>query len=54
MFDEISTVIPGASNAAQVSANLQALKSPALTNEQMQRVKAIYDKNIKNAVHQSW
>ena len=54
MHKEVSVLIPGASQVEQVYANLKALEIPDLTNEQMEQVKAIYDKYIKASVHNNW
>ncbi|GHB67905.1 aldo/keto reductase [Persicitalea jodogahamensis] len=54
MFDEVSTVIPGASRPAQVQSNLQAAELPPLTSEQVKAVSAVYAKYIKPSVHQLW
>ena len=54
MYKAVSCIIPGASNESQASSNLVASGLPALTAEQMARVEAIYDKNIKQTVHHLW
>lgn len=54
MFDEVSTVIPGASKPEQVLSNVKASDIPRLTQEQMHRVNAIYEESIKEDVHQRW
>lgn len=54
MFDEVSCIIPGASNPEQAAANLQALDFPNLTDEQLAGVKEIYEKYIKKSVHHLW
>lgn len=54
MFDAVSTVIPGASNASQVVSNVRAAELPPLTDEQMDGVKAIYDQYIKASIHDLW
>ncbi|WP_210488866.1 aldo/keto reductase [Rufibacter aurantiacus] len=54
MFPEVSTVIPGASRPEQVTSNLAAAALPALTQEQMEGVRTIYDRYIKPTVHQQW
>jgi aryl-alcohol dehydrogenase-like predicted oxidoreductase len=54
MFPEVSTVIPGASRAKQVQPNLDAAKLRALTSAEMEGVKAVYDKYIKQSVHPQW
>ncbi|MBC6612294.1 aldo/keto reductase [Hymenobacter sp. BT507] len=54
MFDEVSCVIPGASKPEQLASNLQAAELPALTEEQMQAVRDIYNQKIRPQVHQVW
>jgi len=54
MFDEVSTVIPGASKPEQVLSNIKASEIPPITQEQMHRVNAIYEEHIKQEVHQRW
>ena len=54
MFDQVSCVIPGASRAEHVEANVQASGWPALTGQQMAGVQAIYEKYIKDPVHHLW
>ena len=54
MFDEVSCVIPGASRPKQILSNIQAAELPALSAEQMQAVRAIYDEKIKPLVHYTW
>jgi len=54
MFDEVSCVIPGASRPEQLESNIQAANMPALTPEQMQAVRDIYDQRIRPMVHQLW
>lgn len=54
MFDEVSCVIPGASKPSQLQSNLHAAELPALSQEQMQAVKTIYEQRIKPLVHYSW
>lgn len=54
MFDEVSTVIPGASRVEQVQSNGKASDLPALTPEQMKGVREIYEQYIKPSVHGSW
>ena len=54
MFDAVSTVIPGASNAHQVISNIRAGESPPLTDVQMDGVKRIYNEYIRESVHDLW
>lgn len=54
MFDEVSTVIPGASNPDQLKSNLEVSELPALTSQQMEAVRKVYDQYIKADVHALW
>lgn len=54
MHPEVSVVIPGASKAAQVSANIKAAELPPLTEAQMKAVTAVYDKYLRQSVHPQW
>ena len=54
MHDAVSVVIPGASKEEQVYLNLKAAELPDLTEEQMNRVEEIYNKYIKESVHNNW
>lgn len=53
-FEEVSVVIPGASRPEQVLENMKALERPALTLDEMEQVKAVYDQFIRPTVHQLW
>jgi aryl-alcohol dehydrogenase-like predicted oxidoreductase len=46
MFPEVSCIIPGASNPAQVLQNLQAMDYPDLSREQMTAIRDIYMRRI--------
>lgn len=50
----VTTIIPGASKPEQVTANLDSLNYPALSEDQSFNVNAVYDKYIKKSVHQLW
>jgi aryl-alcohol dehydrogenase-like predicted oxidoreductase len=54
MNEAISVVIPGAKNAEQARANLGAAALALLSPETMNRIRSIYETNIKPAVHQRW
>ncbi len=54
MFNEVSCIIPGASNQAHVESNNTSSGLPDLTREQLDGVKAIYEKKIKKYVHHLW
>jgi aryl-alcohol dehydrogenase-like predicted oxidoreductase len=51
---EVSCVIPGARNELQAAENARASDLPALTAEQMNILKRIYEENIAPLVHQRW
>ena len=53
-FDAVSCIIPGASTSAQVASNLQCLSLPDFTEEQQTQMQEIYQKYIKQNVHQLW
>ncbi|HVI87460.1 MAG TPA: aldo/keto reductase [Dongiaceae bacterium] len=54
MFDAVTTVIPGAKNAQQAAANTAAAALPPLGGDEMRAVAAVYDKYIRQHVHQRW
>ncbi|RMG20614.1 MAG: aldo/keto reductase [Bacteroidetes bacterium] len=54
MFEEVSCVIPGASRVEQVVDNVAAAELPPLTAEQMQAVRAIYERYFRAQVHHQW
>lgn len=54
MQEAVTAVIPGASKTAQVLSNVRAAEFPALTPQQMEGVRAIYDRYIRPSVHDHW
>ncbi|MDQ2884835.1 MAG: aldo/keto reductase [Chloroflexota bacterium] len=54
MYPEVSTVIAGAKNPQQAEDNTRAAELAPLSEETMQRVRAIYDKYIKSEVQSRW
>jgi aryl-alcohol dehydrogenase-like predicted oxidoreductase len=54
MHQEVSCIIPGASNPQQIMSNLDALQLPDLSETEMQAVQEVYDKFIKYPVHYKW
>lgn len=54
MFPQVSTVIPGASRADQVSANLHAMDLPSVNLKQMEAVRTVYEKYFKADIHHLW
>lgn len=53
-FQEVSTIIPGASRVEQVHSNISTLDIPELTNEQFDKIDSIYNDLIKASVHHLW
>lgn len=54
MHDAVSAVIPGASRREQLLSNVRAAELPALSNEQMDAVRAIYDRYLRASIHENW
>jgi len=54
MFDAVSCAIPGGKRPSQVDENCAASDLPALPDAAMEAVRKIYEKRIKDAVHQRW
>lgn len=54
MQEAVTAVIPGASKTAQVLSNVRAAELPALTPQQMEGVRTIYDRYIRPSVHEHW
>ncbi len=50
----VSTVIPGARNPDQVSSNVAAAGLPPLRSEQLDGVRDVYDRLIREHVHDRW
>lgn len=54
MFDAVTCTIPGAKRKQQAEENFSASELPQLTDKTMEEVKRIYDKYIKENVHNYW
>ena len=54
MYPEVSVVIPGASRAEQVKSNVKAAELSPLSEQQMQKVKDIYDRYLRESIHPQW
>jgi aryl-alcohol dehydrogenase-like predicted oxidoreductase len=54
MHPAVSCAIPGARRPEQVEDNLAAAGMPALSDETMQRIRGIYDHNVRPEVHHLW
>lgn len=54
MFDAVTCAIPGAKNPDQARDNVEAANLPALSDEQMQTIRDLYDQHIRAGVHHRW
>jgi aryl-alcohol dehydrogenase-like predicted oxidoreductase len=54
MHDAVTCAIPGAKRPAQAEENLAAADLPPLADEMMAQVRSIYDRYIRERVHQYW
>ncbi|HYO89124.1 MAG TPA: aldo/keto reductase, partial [Candidatus Limnocylindrales bacterium] len=54
MFEAVTCAIPGGKRPSQVEDNSAASDMPALTNAQLDAVRAIYDQYIREQVHPRW
>jgi aryl-alcohol dehydrogenase-like predicted oxidoreductase len=54
MFDAVSCAIPGAKRPAQAEDNVRAADLPPLTEAQMDQVREVYDRHIRDQVHHRW
>ena len=54
MFPEVTAAIPGARTPQQAEDNVRAAELPALSDEVMAAVRAVYDRELRAAVHERW
>ncbi|WP_433926718.1 aldo/keto reductase [Sorangium cellulosum] len=54
MQDAVTCVIPGAKRPDQVDQNASAADLPALPQETMAKIREIYDRRLRPAIHQRW
>ncbi len=54
MFPAVTCSIPGAKNREQAEANARAADLPALTQTQMDAVRDVYDRVLRDAIHSRW
>ncbi len=54
MFDAVTCVIPGAKYPAQAEDNIKASALSQLTEDQMAKVRAVYDQYVREQVHHRW
>ncbi|MEO8562157.1 MAG: aldo/keto reductase [bacterium] len=53
-FPEVSAAIPGSKNVEQTESNVRAADLPALSAEQMSKVRDVYDRYVRASVHSRW
>ncbi len=53
-FDAVSTIIPGGKNPTQVADNVAASDLPPLGKAQLEAVRKVYDRYIREQVHALW
>ncbi|MBT8316666.1 MAG: aldo/keto reductase [Lutibacter sp.] len=53
-FNEVSCIIPGASNVTQLQSNLNLDSSSVISTPDMDKIRSIYENYIKNGVHHLW
>ena len=54
MFEAVTCAIPGARKVSQAEENIKAVDFPALSSDQLAKVKVLYENRIREAVHQYW
>ncbi len=54
MFPEVTCAIPGAKRPDQVEENVRASELPALSDETMRNIRAVYNRMVRNEVHHRW
>lgn len=54
MFPAVSCAIPGAKRSAQVEENVAAVDCAPISPESMHKIREIYDRYIREQVHQRW
>jgi aryl-alcohol dehydrogenase-like predicted oxidoreductase len=54
MFEAVTCAIPGAKRLSQAEENFTAADLPPLPDETMDQVRSIYDRSIREQVHQYW
>ena len=54
MFPAVTCAIPGGKRPAQVEENVAAAALPPITKETMEKIRAVYEREIKPLVHQYW
>jgi aryl-alcohol dehydrogenase-like predicted oxidoreductase len=54
MFEAVTCVIPGGKRPDQVADNVGAADLPPLSDQQMAKVRDVYDSFVRESVHHRW
>lgn len=54
MFPDVTCAIPGAKRPSQAEDNVRGAELPPLSDETMQKIRAVYDQYIRPEVHKLW
>jgi aryl-alcohol dehydrogenase-like predicted oxidoreductase len=54
MFDAVTCTVPGAKRPAQAEDNIHAADLPPLSDATMEKIRAVYDRYIREHVHHLW
>jgi aryl-alcohol dehydrogenase-like predicted oxidoreductase len=54
MFDAVTCAIPGAKRPSQVDENVAAADLPTIPEESMSALRGVYERRIRELVHQQW
>jgi aryl-alcohol dehydrogenase-like predicted oxidoreductase len=54
MFDSVTCAIPGAKSPSQVDENFITSDLPPISDEKVAQVRSVYDRHIRQLVHQYW
>lgn len=54
MFDAVTCAVPGAKRPTQAEDNIHAADLPALSDDTMRKIRAVYDRSIRQLVHALW
>ncbi|MCK9485069.1 MAG: aldo/keto reductase, partial [Candidatus Marinimicrobia bacterium] len=54
MFPAVTCAIPGAKRAEQVGENASAADLPPLSEATMQKIRELYEREVRPHVHQYW
>jgi aryl-alcohol dehydrogenase-like predicted oxidoreductase len=54
MFDAVTCTVPGAKRPSQAEDNVRAVDLPALSDETMEKIREVYEHNLRAQVHTQW